>query len=576
MISPLNQFFDALTEQEKKFLPALASDKLGILLRAAINELDWYSYNLARVANPTDEQQEQFYLLHIGVSRLIKLALEARASFDAPTVTYRREARITIPVLEIAAGLGMIEHGRRVAQTTMSGLGTIEILGEREFLVTLPTILPDDEYYERSIADHYRRISNDDFSKVLNSEPGLDLAVEVDQLLTELVYPFKQHFIGYGAHPTLDAYFFGIASHRMQLADGYDSFHYAIKFGGVTFQKYKLALTFFLSITLRHERFAEALILKDDSVRLENILTISSEVAGFIDSMCEAINYFGGVFEGFEETTPDEVRKIFSILSVGRENTGILDRPGCALPPMVRCSDSDFIRCQTAAQAAPMQFLLDSLRYHFPREYDQHQRTRERAMQLATKRVLNEAISGLHYAENIKVKVDRKILTDIDLVITESTTGILFLVQLKHQDLYGMDVHSRNIRTNRLKRQVEGWLSATKLWSDRVGVSEVRQTLRLPRDFPDPKVYRVILTRHYSYPIRDISLDEGVVFANWIQFFNAVSLVKQEFASPSLGDLVGVLMKGIEAAEMQEHFPEPRSEWIIDDLKFTTQQAPDR
>lgn len=572
MTAPLKEFFEALTEQERKFIPTFADDRLGILLRTAINELDWYAYNLARAPDPTDDQNEQFYILRMGLSRAIKLALEARPSFDVPVVLFRRTRHHTIPALEICSALGMIEHGRRVGQTTMSGVGTIQRVGDREFVVTLPSAIHDDEYYERAVADHYLSASRTAFNGLLASDPGKKLGEEVSRLLTELVYPFERHYIGYGAHPVLDTYFFGIAFHQLQLAQGYDTFHYAIRFGGISFQKYKLALAFLISLAIRHERFAEALVIKEPEIRLEDILTITSDTDGFIESMCEAINYFGEPLEGFEEATVSETRTLFSVLSVGRDSTTLLDRPGCPLPPLIRCSEAGFIRCQTAAHSDPMHFLLDALRHHFPKEYDAHQRTREGAMQAAVKRVLDDAIDGLEYRPNIKIRVAGKLLTDIDLVVAEASTGAVLLIQLKHQDLYGTDIHSRNIRTDRLKEQTGRWLDSTKAWVDAVDAAEVRSVLRLPHAFPDPELHRIIVTRHYSYPIQDIRRDDDVAFANWNQFFNAVELAKESEETPRLASVVRILKENAARSVKQEHLPEPPSEWIIDDLRFTIRQ----
>ena len=75
MKTPLSQFFDALNVQERAFIPTLAADNMGLILRSAIDELDWYYYNMSRSENPTAEQEEQFYLLRLGVARLMKHAL---------------------------------------------------------------------------------------------------------------------------------------------------------------------------------------------------------------------------------------------------------------------------------------------------------------------------------------------------------------------------------------------------------------------------------------------------------------------------------------------------------------------
>lgn len=321
MDTQLNQFFDALNAQERGFLPTLASDNLGLILRSAVNELDWYYYNMSRSENPTCEQEEHFYLLQLGAARLIKLALEARPSFDVPTVMFRRDHKMAISVLEIVAGLGMIEHGRRIAQTVSSGLCRIERAGKNEFLITLPSVMPDYEYYERVVAEHYRAESRRRFAQLLQSDFGRKLEANVNEKLRELVYPFATHYIGYDADPLLDDYFFGIASSEVQLYEGYDTFHYSTRFGEIQYQKYVLALTYFVSISIRHERFAEALVKKEPSVKLENVLTISVETEGFVESIRDAINHFGAVYENFEEVTLEDAQRIFEVLSCSRKNT---------------------------------------------------------------------------------------------------------------------------------------------------------------------------------------------------------------------------------------------------------------
>jgi hypothetical protein len=573
MDSPLKQFFNALNAEERTFIPQLASDNLGLILRSAINELDWYYYNLTRTNNPTNEQEEQFYLLLMGVTRLIQLSLDARPSFDVPTVMFQRTRSITIPVLEITGALGMIEHGRRIAQTVATGLCRIERTAENEFLITLPAVIPDDEYYERAVSQHYQTESRRMFAKLLQSAYGKKLETDVNAKLTELVYPFQTHYIGYGADPLLDEYFYGIAYSEVQLYDGYDTFHYANCFGGIQFQHYIFALTFFISIYSRHERFAEALVKKESDIRLENVLTISSDTAEFVESIRDAINYFGSDFEGFEDINLEQAQRIFEVLSCSRRNTSLLSRPGSSLPLVIQSSDQGFIRCLTGAHINPMQFLLDSLRHHFPEDYNRHQQSREKSMQAATKRVLNEGFVGLKYLENIKIKLNGRTLTDIDLAITEEGTGTVFLCQLKFQELYGSDIHAKHVRTTRLKDQVGSWLSSLDDWIGAVGEAGVRTSLRLPKNFPRLSIYRLVISKHYGYPLKGMANESGTAYANWAQFFNSVELVKKEDPDKrKLGDLVSMLKRTEAPSGPQEHLPEPRSEWIINRLKYTVRQ----
>jgi len=459
-MTALRRFFDALNREESKFIPTLASDNLGLLLRCAINELDWYYYNLIRAEHPSDEQQEQFYILQLGVTRFIKLALDARNAFDVPVVTSPRRRELTIPVLEIASGLGMIQHGRRVAQTIALGLGSIMEVAQNQFVITLPEDIPDDDYYERAVLQHYQSEARRRFAEQTRSDAWKELEAKVNTRLTELVYPYKTHFIGYGGDPLLDEFYFGLAYHEIALQEGFDTFHYEIRFGGVPFQSYMLALTFMVAISLRHERFAEALVSKEPSIRLENILTISADIESFIESIRDAVNHFGSVFENFENIDFAQARSILEVLSYGRSDTGLIDAPGSPLPLHVRSSEKGLIRCLTAASSEPVRFLLESLRFHYPKEYDKHQRGREASMQCAVRRVLDETFRDLEYRENVTLKLGGRTLTDIDLVVLEKRTGLVILCQLKHQELFGSDLHAKRLRGDRLKKEVRAWIEA--------------------------------------------------------------------------------------------------------------------
>jgi hypothetical protein len=220
-----------------------------------------------------------------------------------------------------------------------------------------------------------------------------------------------------------------------------------------------------------------------------------------------------------------------------------------------------------------MQFLLDSLRPHFPRDYDRHQQSREKSMQTAIKRVLNDGFTGLGYLENIKLRLNGRELTDIDLVVTEEATGTVLLCQIKYQDLYSADIHSRHVRTTRLKDQVGRWLGALKGWMNTVGDAGIRASFRLPKNFPLREVHLLVISKHYAYPLKDMAQNLNTTYASWIQFFNSIELIKRDVPQVrKLGDLFAMLKKTEAPGGQQEYLSEPRSEWIIRKLKFTIRQ----
>lgn len=144
----LKSFFQALNDEEEKVLPFLKNDNVGLLLRCAINELDLYYYNNVR-GERGEKEQELLYIMQIGVSRLIKLSLESRDCFDATALTFKRHADLAMDALTIASTLGIIQHGRRVAQFVSKGTGKIEKMNDKCFYITLPSSIEDEEFYER-------------------------------------------------------------------------------------------------------------------------------------------------------------------------------------------------------------------------------------------------------------------------------------------------------------------------------------------------------------------------------------------------------------------------------------------
>lgn len=573
-MSALNSFFAALNEQEEYFRAMLKQDNLGLLMRCAINELDWYYYNYAKAENPTEDQHEQFYLLHLGTARLIKLALEARKSFDVPVVTTRRHRDLTIPVLEISSGLGMIQHGRRVAQGISHGLGTIEQTAAKEFVVTLPQEIEDEDYYEREVHRHYinesRRLFTDE---LIRSAQWKQLSDDVEKMLYDLVYPFAEHYIGYDADPLLDNYFYALAHHELSLQEGYDTYHYTTRFGGVRIQSYMEALTYLISISMRHERFAEALVKKAPEVKLENTLTISADIDPFVTSFVDAVNYFGAKYEDFEPIDFSQAQQIFDVLSYSRENTTLLDAPGSPYPLLVKCSDTGVIRSIFGAKAEPVRFLLESLRFHFPQDYDKNQSNRESSLQRGVRRVLDETFSDLEYRENLPMRLDGRVLSDIDLVVIDRPNRTMFLCQLKHQELYGSDLHAKAVRSKRLRTQIEKWLDSLDNWIANIGIEGLLEAVQLPKRMTeDLSLFQIVISRHFAYPLKEVVTGHSKAFANWDQFYNAVQLVKDNHPEPTLRNLVEALQDTQFIPETVTHLPEPRSKWHINDLVFVIEQ----
>lgn len=152
-----------------------------------------------------------------------------------------------------------------------------------------------------------------------------------------------------------------------------------------------------------------------------------------------------------------------------------------ALPSLVEFSDSAVIKSIAGTELDPGQFLLESLKYNFPVEYERNQHTREAAMQKALRRLLLQSFPTLEFRENIRIRRDGRTITDIDFVAIESSCHAAILFQLKHQDHYGGDIKRRSNRAESLRSETEAWLRRVNRWLEETPREQVYATLRLKK-----------------------------------------------------------------------------------------------
>jgi hypothetical protein len=567
----LREFYDSLTRQEAAMARWIAGDAYGLVMRIAINELDLELEGGHRNGPATVVDHERGYLMGLGVNRVVKLALDAHPKFIAPTWTVQRKLEASAPVLALISDLGKIDHGRRVAQSLASRSGRIEKVGNR-FRITLPSQLVDHELHERVLDQYYVERGRRDFERGPQAYLDARIGEDVRSLLTKLVYPFGQHFIGYESDPKLDVYFYGRGYNEIQLAKGYDTFHFSTRFGGMTFQHYKLAAAFILQSGHRHRAFVRALLEKEPSIRIEDILTVSGKTESYLENMRDFINYWGELGEGHVPVTDEGVRILFDVLSVSRRNRALLDRPGAPIPPLVQCSDKHVIKVLSGANGDILVFLINSLQHSFPRDYDRAQREREGVMQRAVERILRAALPHLGFRGNIKLRKNGTVLTDLDLVAVDTAADRVILFQLKHQDHYGTDLATMLSRTTRLNQQVSDWLTKVRGWLAAASGPEIRATLRLPSVASRPTVSLMVVTRHFAHSLRGVVGGADAAFSNWAQLVTVTDRMREEDQSRSLDDLIAGL-KTFSETEEELHLPEPSSQWRVGDLCFTIEQS---
>ncbi|TGR23328.1 MULTISPECIES: hypothetical protein [unclassified Mesorhizobium] len=267
------EFLERLGAEEASLRVSLERDNAGIGMLTAIKEFDYYYYNYSR-KEQTEATDVHMHLLQMGLPKVITAVLSAVPCFIYPVVTFRSDETLILAALDLVGGYGFIEQGRRLAHAAMAGECGIERFSERQYDIVMPNTVYNMEQHEAHVERHYMR-QHRKRTDVMVQETFGGVMDEINGLLRDNVYVFGEKFIGYDAHPDLDDFFFGQASLEIQNQEGFDTFNWRLEFGGVTMQKYTLAVTYFLSLALKHEKFAETLIEKAPHIRLRDILTIT-------------------------------------------------------------------------------------------------------------------------------------------------------------------------------------------------------------------------------------------------------------------------------------------------------------
>lgn len=519
-------FMSALKAEEDQVRQELSSDRLGFFPVYAMREYDFFFKKFKEQVRGggSEEMEETHYLLRLGLPRSLALALSLRDQYEVPTLMPVHKESLAVKARETIIRLGVVEHGRRLAVASKIGELRLRRTSQRSYEFTLPDSWIDYDRFEEAVERHFAQQGMKRyFEEYQQSKATQGLEEELRELAHENVFVYRNYFIGYNAHPTLDDHFFGLAYFFVSTSPGFDSFKFDLRFGGVSYIKYVLAVVYVYSLALKHEWFCQALLQKHPEIDPRNILTISAEKEGFVADFAEALNMYGPSFDGFTFATSAELETIYKVLSARRDNIDVLKPNGAPIPMLLEFSDTSVFRCLAGAQESPIQVLLNGLRYHFPDDYNANQQTREASLQRATERILRGGFHGLKFKRNVVLKDQGRDLTDIDLVVTEESSNTVLLFQIKAQDSYGMEL---NARVNRSKRFAEGsrrWVDVTKNWISRTGVHELRNRLGMKRSPEVPKVRLVVLSRFFAHFGFEEETMEDVTFCTWFQFFNAVT-----------------------------------------------------
>ena len=140
-------------------------------------------------------------------------------------------------------------------------------------------------------------------------------------------------------------------------------------------------------------------------------------------------------------------------------------------------------------------------------------------------------------ADGVKIKRNGKIITDIDFIAHDVSTGEVALFQLKWQQPSVSDERSRRSNASNLVGESNRWVSAVSDWIREEGIGEVAKRLQVPAT--DIKRLRLfVLGRYAAHFSGQSDQDPRAVWSDWGNFERELA------ASP--GASVEALANGLE------------------------------
>lgn len=515
--SVAREFLAALDAQEQLAREHIAAEPTGIMFLTAFKVFDLvFLGKLALEGSGTDR-----HLLRMGLPRLIQLFYETGNRTDHEGLMFAVNDPMVWGAVGMLHSLGSIETGRQFAHLALEGDCQIEIDESGTFHLSVPENFTWYGANETLLSERQKDAMRSKISELLQENKKFREAnAEMPALLDNNVWAYRDHYIGYNAHPTLDDLHFTYATLRLRCSGELEAISQDADFGGVPFRTYVLGLAFTISVATKHIAFCEALQRKRPDIRTIDIMTITAESGEFREAMLLAINEYGEPDSRFRPVTYSDVDTVLRVLSCDWGRVATLGYTMAAIPPLVAFSRRAWIKSSVIPQLDPIPAILTSLRTLYPKDWDRAQQGRERFMQSRLMEMFAELSSAICLGRNIVLGDGSRHLTDVDLVAYDGTDGTLAIFQLKYQDHYRGDMKSRSNKVGRLIAQVEKWTEAVSGWLQHSDERTLRGTLGLPIRTKPARVFLVIVTEHFAHHLSGADIGESV-YGTWAQAIDA-------------------------------------------------------
>ncbi|MEP2775866.1 MAG: hypothetical protein ABJQ29_13775 [Luteolibacter sp.] len=325
----------------------------------------------------------------------------------------------------------------------------------------------------------------------------------------EIVDVWNEHFITYGASPEIDLFYHNFSSALMRTLPGSDVFREEVNFGGIPFKEYVDCVRILIGFALKHLDFCSLLIEKyPDRVKSVDLVSVPC-------AWKDAVTYLGLAMD----IPKSRAEKLLLTTSITSENFEYHLRVPCGpLASHYLISKDSAIRSIRGCLENPYQFMLRELRRLYPKDWDSNVDERENIFREELKFAFSKYPQIEFLPKGLQIITTDLRETDIDAVAYDGVSGVLGLIQLKWQDLFGSVLKERESKKRNFLEKSNEWVDKVVSWCEADEISQRLRSAGLSQAVSEIKQVRIfVIGRSFSYFSGDCSQNQKAAWGNWAQ-----------------------------------------------------------
>jgi hypothetical protein len=304
---------------------------------------------------------------------------------------------------------------------------------------------------------------------------------DLDERIAALVRPFDTGYgviTAYDASPETDFHFVALAVELFQRWRDEAGVHPDIVFGNYKASDVLAVAVLLVSLHLKHIRFCAVAKSIFAEISLAQSLSIWTKRGELVESISALSN---------DNISVRLVEDILDLLIFKHEDASQLSNYSPLFIPLLIDMGGDMLlRPVSSVAGNPVETIKAMLHWRIPNTRNLLAAPRENWF----REDIYAMFRGTRYVcvpGNIKLRLEGKILTDVDAAVFDRTTGELGLFQLKWQDYATPNKKELRSRARNLSAEMDAWAEAVYMWIKRNSVMNVVKTFRLPLEQQFPK-----------------------------------------------------------------------------------------